>query len=101
MSFKSTVDQGEAPLGPHLGLLLGDGKIQAIPPGATLYIIEDPSSPGKIFPFILKSCRHDKITFVSEDLSGARVEYVFKCVSQKPLNAAALQRIAKARGTTA
>lgn len=101
MSFKPTgTSPGEAPIGPHMGLLLADGKVQAIPPGATLYIIED-MALGKIFPFILKSCRHDKIVFVTEDMSGAKVEYAFVCKSQKPLNAAALQRIAKARGQTA
>ena len=58
------LEGGEAPSGPHLGLLQNEaGEVLAIPRGAVLYIIEDPKRPDKIYPLVLMGVSRKELTF--------------------------------------
>lgn len=71
MPFKPSDLGGQAPKVPHLGVLTDEsGELLAIPPGAIMYIIEDPTNIEKIFPMAL--------------LKVNRREIVFKCVCHDP-----------------
>ncbi len=37
---------------PHLGLLMSDSSVGAIPPGATVFYIEDPTRVDGVFPWV-------------------------------------------------
>jgi hypothetical protein len=82
MTVKYTNDIGgevEAPRGAHLALQLADGEVLAIPVGATMFIIEDPLRPEKIFPVILAAVHHNKLTFFAHSLnskSTRRIDFV-------------------------
>lgn len=57
--------QGIAPVQPHLALLTDEhGGVTAIPPGATIFIIEDPTKLDRIFPMILAKVTRRSIHFI-------------------------------------
>lgn len=88
--------EAAGPDGPHLALLMDESGMRvAIPPGASLWVVEDKSKADKIFPLTLKSVSHKKLTFVMADDKGAVVEYVYQLTGAKPLNKEALQRLRK------
>lgn len=88
----------KAPEGGHLALGTATGQKVAIPAGAELWIVEDPTRADSIFPMYLKSVSHKKIVFVMQDSEGGITEYTYKLTAGKPRNAQALQRMAKNRG---
>lgn len=53
----------EAPKEPHLGLLIKEGQTVAIPPGATMFIIMDPSRAEMITPLVLARVSPKELTF--------------------------------------
>lgn len=53
----------QAPKEPHMALLAKDLTAIAIPRGATLYIIEDPSRADKILPLVLKRAAMKRLDF--------------------------------------
>ena len=71
--------EGDAPTQPHLALWFGDdGSWMAIPPGATIAIIEDPERSDKIFPMVLAKVSLKKIIFVCRcGDPGCNVNYAY------------------------
>lgn len=68
--------EGQAPLGPHLCLLVNQsGEVLAIPPGALLYIVEDPKRPDKIYPLVLVKVSRKTLDFkaYSSDARSTRM----------------------------
>lgn len=60
---KSNIE-GDAPSEPHLALYTDEsGLATAIPPGATLFLVEDPSRADKVFPMILLSVSKKALLF--------------------------------------
>ena len=88
--------ESAGPDGPHLALLMDESGMRvAIPPGASLWVVEDKAKPEKIFPLTLKAVSHKKLSFVMVDDKGALVEYVYQLMGAKPLNKAAHERLRK------
>lgn len=55
---------GEPPKDPHLGILTDEsGEATAIPPGALMYIIENPAKPDGVIPLILMKVSRKRLTF--------------------------------------
>lgn len=55
---------GSAPKQPHLGVVIdASGELLAIPPGAIVYFIEDPSNNAKIMPVALRKVSLKKLSF--------------------------------------
>lgn len=96
MPIKPRELEGDVPSKPHFALLINDmGQRMPIPPGASLWIVEDAADQSKIFPLTLKKVSHDLITFEMADANGAAVEYRYELTTAKPLNRAGLQRLLK------
>lgn len=54
----------EAPMQPHLGVVMDEaGSLMALPPGAQIFIIENPKDPSKIVPTILKKVSKKALIF--------------------------------------
>lgn len=88
-----------APLKPHFALLMDeDGRRLPIPPGASLWVVEDKNQPEKIFPLVLAKVSHKAIVFEMTGADGATTEYTYKLTSAKPLSRAALQKLVQNRG---
>lgn len=81
----------------HFALLLNDGARGAIPPGASLWLVEDYTQPEKIYPLTLKKVSVKKIVFEMIQADGSRTEYVYQLTSAKPLNKKALENLVKNR----
>lgn len=87
---------GAAPKGGHFAWLVNEqGQRAAIKEGASLWIVEDPNDPLKIFPLVLKKVGIKALTFTMQGKDGALTEYKYQLQSAKPLNRAALQQLAK------
>lgn len=96
MPIQKRDTEGEKPRDPHLALLMDESGMRlAIPPGASLWIVEDPSDETKVFPLTLSKVSHKALTFQMADSNGALVEYKYKLTSAKPLNREALKRLQK------
>ena len=54
----------EAPREPHLGLLVRGGTVCPIPPGAMIYVVEDPTRADKVMPLVLAKVSAKAIDFV-------------------------------------
>lgn len=54
---------GEAPVGNHLGLLLRDGEMLAIPQGAHMAIITDPTRADGVTPLVLFKVSPKRLVF--------------------------------------
>lgn len=64
MPFEAKSLEGPAPSKPHLLILTDDsGLYTAIPPGAVVLIVENPSKLDSIFPMVLHSVNHKVIRF--------------------------------------
>ncbi len=65
MPFVKWDIEGEPPDQPHLGLLTDNsGAAIAIPPGATMYLILDPSRADKVIPLVLFKVSLKKLEFL-------------------------------------
>lgn len=63
-------DSGKAPKQPHLGVMVQGGECLALPPGAQMLIVEDPTDDHQITPVILVKVSLRQI--------------VFRCACHKP-----------------
>lgn len=64
MPFVPKEIEGTAPTKPHFTVLTDEsGLAMAIPPGATMFIVEDPTRMDKVFPLILLSVSRRRIVF--------------------------------------
>lgn len=94
MPLQRTPLEQEGPEEAHLALLMDESGMRlAIPPGASLWVVEDKRDMTKVFPLTLRKVSHKALTFVMVDEKGAAVEYVYKLQQAKPLNRAALLRL--------
>lgn len=94
MPFEPRELEERGPDQPHFALLVDpSGARLAIRPGASLWLVEDKSQADKIYPLTLKKVSHKKLVF---EMGG--VEYVYQLLLAKPLNKAALEKLAKNRG---
>lgn len=90
--------EGDKPTEPHLALLADESGMRiAIPPGASLWVIEDAKDQNKIFPLTLAKVSHKALTFVMQGKDGAVTEYKYVLANAKPLNRAALLQLQKNR----
>lgn len=90
--------EAAGPNEPHLALLVDDAGMRlAIPPGASLWLVEDKSQQDKIFPLTLKKVSVKKLVFEMRQLDGTAMEYTYQLVSGKPLSRAAYNRLVKNR----
>lgn len=56
--------EGRGPSGAHLALVTNiSGAATAIPPGALMYLVEDPRDINKIFPLVLADVDHKHLRF--------------------------------------
>lgn len=96
MPLERSSTEMAAPDEPHLALLTdASGLRTVIPPGASLWIVEDARDQSRIFPLTLKKVSHKGLTFVMLDAQGALVEYEYRLTKAKPLNREALLRLRK------
>ncbi len=64
--FRDPVMDGDIPREPHLGILTGDdGRVTAIPIGATVYIILDPTKADHVIPLILAKVSRRELVFIA------------------------------------
>lgn len=83
---------------PHFALLIDEAGMRlAIPPGASLWLVEDRSQADKIFPLVLKKVNHSRIVFEMRQADGSVTEYVYQLTTAKPKSRSALQRMVKNR----
>lgn len=94
MPIEAAPNEGQKPTEPHFALLMDESGLRvAIPPGASLWIVEDASRQDRIFPLTVKKVSHEKLTFLMQDEKGALTEYVYRLTSAKPLSRQALMRL--------
>lgn len=99
MPLERPSTEGKAPTESHLALLMDASGLRVpIPPGASLWVVEDASDQNKIFPLTLKEVSHKRLVFVMMGKDGALTEYRYELRDAKPLNRAALQRLRENRG---
>lgn len=99
MPFKPSQLEQHAPEGGHFALLMDtSGTRLAIRPGASLWLVEDPSQMDKIFPLTLSKVSVKKLKFTMVDKDGGVSEYSYRLESARPLNKAALDKFVKNRG---
>jgi hypothetical protein len=90
--------EAAGPNAPHLALLMDDAGMRlAIPPGASLWLVEDKNRQDKIFPLVLKKVSVKKLVFEMRQADGSAMEYTYSLVSGKPLDRAAHMRLLKNR----
>lgn len=98
MPIERREKEDSAPSGPHLALLADESGMRiAIPPGASLWLVEDATDQSKIFPLTLAKISHKALTFVMQGKDGAVTEYKYVLANAKPLNRAALLQLQKNR----
>ncbi len=99
MPFIPAQTEAKAPEGGHFALLYSEtGARLAIRPGASLWLVEDPSQADKIFPLVLKKVSVKKLIFQMTQADGSTTEYAYVLQSAKPLGRAALKRMVANRG---
>jgi hypothetical protein len=79
---------------PHLALLVDEAGMRlAIPPGASLWLVEDKNRQDKIFPLTLKKVSVKKLVFEMRQLDGTAMEYTYQLTSAKPLSREGYKRL--------
>lgn len=73
---------GKGPKEPHLGLLAGEGSVIAIPRGATLVEIIDPSDSRAITPLVLVEVKPGHWTFRCSCNAQCRMVYRFRATAE-------------------
>ena len=69
MPLKPNAVEQVGPDQPHFALLMDESGVRlAIPPGASLWIVEDKNHADKIFPMILRKVSHSKIVLEMKQL---------------------------------
>lgn len=87
-----------APTQPHFALLMDDsGTRLAVPPGASLWLVEDASQVDKIFPLFLKKVSLKKIVFEMRQPDGKVTEYTYQLTTAKPLSKGAYHKLLENR----
>lgn len=98
MPLKPNATETGGPDQPHFALLTDESGMRlAIPPGASLWIVEDKSQADKIFPMVLKSVRHNRIVLEMRQLDGSATEYVYQLTTAKPKSKSAYERLIRNR----
>ena len=65
MPFEPKSLEGDVPAGAHLAILTDEsGLFTAIPVGATVLLVEDPSRMDRVFPMILAKLSRTKMEFI-------------------------------------
>jgi hypothetical protein len=87
----------ETPTEPHLGFVTDISKMEytAVPPGALMAIITDPTKPDGILPLLLTKVSERKLSFkcaCGQPKCSAEFEYVIKVSGHHP-------RFVKAEGS--
>src|SRR5690349_12458356 len=86
------------PAGGHFALLVDEaGTRLAIPPGASLWLVEDNTQNDKIFPLILKKVSVKKVVFEMRQVDGSAMEYTYQLTSAKPLSKRAFEKLLENR----
>ena len=94
--------EGAVPTQPHFALMMDDsGTRLAIPPGASLWLVEDASQMDKIFPLVLKKVSLKKIVFELRQPDGKVTEYTYQLTTAKPLSKGALHKVLENRNGAA
>lgn len=95
MPVQARDGESPGPDQPHLALLIDEAGMRlAIPPGASLWLVEDKSDQSKIFPLVLKKVSHKMLVFEMLGKDGAVTEYRYQLTTAKPMNRAALKQVA-------
>lgn len=98
MPIKPTQQESAGPSEPHFALLMDDSGMRlAIPPGASLWLVEDKAHQNKIFPLVLKRVSLNKIVFELRQPDGSVSEYTYQLTSGKPLSRGAYQKMLENR----
>ena len=98
MPLKPNAVEQVGPDQPHFALLMDESGMRlAIPPGASLWIVEDKNHADKIFPMILRKVSHSKIVLEMKQLDGTSTEYVYQLTTAKPKSKRAYERLLQNR----
>lgn len=83
MPFEPKSLEGKVPDGAHLAVLTDEsGLFTAIPPGATVLLVEDPSRMDRVFPMILAKVNRRTMEFICGcGEQGCTRRYVYKLLS--------------------
>lgn len=96
MPVEPTMQEATGPRQAHFALLMDDSGMRlAIPPGASLWLVEDRSQADKIFPLVLKKVSVKKIVFEMRQADGSACEYTYQLMTAKPLSKAAYAKVVK------
>lgn len=94
MPLKPQQTEAPAPKVPHFALLTDvSGQRTAIPPGASLWLVEDASQMDKIFPLTLKKVSLKKLHFEMITGDNEVTEYVYELTTAKPKSVQAYRRL--------
>lgn len=94
MPIEAAPLESKGPDEPHLALLVDESGMRlAIPPGASLWLVEDKANQNKIYPLVLKKVSLNKIVFELRQPDGSASEYVYQLTAGKPLSRAAYKRM--------
>lgn len=98
MPLKPNAQENAGPSEPHFALLMDESGMRlAIPPGASLWIVEDKAHADKIFPMILRKVNHSRIVMEMRQPDGSVTEYVYQLTTAKPKSKSAYERLLKNR----
>ena len=98
MPIKPNDTEVKGPDEGHFALLTDESGMRlAIPPGASLWIVEDKSQADKIFPMVLKSVRHNRIVLQMRQPDGSATDYVYQLTTAKPQSKSAYERLIRNR----
>lgn len=98
MPLKPNMTEVKGPDEAHFALLTDESGMRlAIPPGASLWIVEDKSQADKIFPMVLRSVRHNRIVLEMKQLDGSSTQYVYQLTTAKPKSKGAYERLLRNR----
>ena len=94
--------EGAVPTQPHFALMTDEGgQRMAIPPGASLWLVEDATQLDKVFPLVLKKVSIKKIVFEMWQADGKVTEYTYQLTTAKPLSKHAFNKILENRNGAA
>ena len=85
--------EGDFPDGCFIAVHAGNNEWLPLEPGTELRLVENPNSPNRVFPMVLKKVAHDALTFTLGD-----TDYIYKLTTAKPHSREALLRMQRNRG---
>ncbi len=88
----------EGPAVGHFALLIDNSGMRlAIPPGASLWLVEDKTKAEKVYPLVLKKVSLKRLVFELHQGDGTVTEYVYQLTGAKPLSKAAYRKLLENR----